>query len=335
MSGSDLSLTHPGVGASASAQVYTDLNSLQNLKYASAEESPEALRKVAQQFESLFISMMLKSMRDANAVFEEDNPFSSSESRMYRDMLDSQMSVSLAESGGMGLAEVLMRQLDRSSNGNGGGAGRDRFIHQPQNQAADALARSMMEKAGIKQGAGAEQVPGSGANSVSDTRSVAAKADERIDSPLAFIRKMMPYAREVASKLGVEPKILVAQSALETGWGQKMIQREDGSNSFNLFGIKADSRWSGDSARVTTTEYRQGVALKEQADFRSYDSFAKSFDDYFAFLQQNERYQVALDHGGDAGQFLNGLQQAGYATDPAYADKILNIASNELFDDWQ
>ncbi|RRJ85006.1 flagellar assembly peptidoglycan hydrolase FlgJ [Aestuariirhabdus litorea] len=335
MNRTDLSLSHPTYRASAGGQVYTDLNSLQNLKQGGEGDSPEALRKVAQQFESLFISMMLKSMRDANAVFEEGNPFNSSESKMYRDMLDSQMAVSLAESGGMGLAEVLMRQLDKSPAARVDG-GRDRF-GPSEPQLDEVQVRKVMEKVGIRAPAETADVDRSAKapQSVPQGQKVAAmERDEPIASPLDFIRKMMPYAREVADKLGISPKILVAQSALETGWGQKMIQGDKG-NSFNLFGIKADSRWSGDSARVTTTEYRQGVALKEQADFRAYDSFQQSFEDYLAFLQQNARYQQALEHGGDAGQFLQGLQRAGYATDPAYADKILTIANNELFDEWK
>ncbi|MCL6414448.1 flagellar assembly peptidoglycan hydrolase FlgJ [Aestuariirhabdus sp. Z084] len=333
MSGVDLNLKHSAASASGVAQVYTDLNSLQNLKYSSDGESKEALEQAVKQFESLFISMMLKSMRDANAIFEEDSLFNSSESNMYRDMLDGQMAIDLAENGGMGLAEVLMRQLNSSIPEASSTYGRDRFMVDKASDVASTMVQQLMRKPIVGK---VDQSANVNAND-SDRKITLEtnEPDEVLDSPLAFIRKMMPYAQEIASKLGIEPKILVAQSALETGWGQKMIQREDGGNSFNLFGIKADSRWSGDTAEVTTTEFRQGVALKETAAFRAYDSFLTSFDDYATFLQQNDRYQNALQHGGDSVKFLQGLQQAGYATDPEYAEKILRIADSNIFDNWQ
>ena len=119
--------------------------------------------------------------------------------------------------------------------------------------------------------------------------------------------------------------MLVAQSALETGWGRKVVQAVDGRSSFNLFGIKAGGGWNGESAAVNTLEYRDGIAALERASFRVYDSLRDSFDDYVDFLTSNPRYQQALEKVADARDFLRELQDAGYATDPDYADKIINI----------
>jgi len=129
----------------------------------------------------------------------------------------------------------------------------------------------------------------------------------------------------------VDPKVLVAQSALETGWGKKVISTADGSSSYNLFGIKAGDNWHGRSAGVNTLEYRDGVAAMERASFRAYDSVGEAFRDYANLLKDSPRYQPALAAGGDDQKFLDGLQQAGYATDPRYADKIMRIVEGGNF----
>jgi flagellar protein FlgJ len=141
-----------------------------------------------------------------------------------------------------------------------------------------------------------------------------------------FIAAMLPMAEKAADKIGVDPRYLVAQAALETGWGKSIIRQQDGSSSHNLFGIKTHNTWEGDSARVLTTEYRDGKAVKEAAAFRAYDSFAHSFEDYVTFLQGNGRYEKALAAVDKPGQFAQELQKAGYATDPQYARKINQIA---------
>ena len=119
--------------------------------------------------------------------------------------------------------------------------------------------------------------------------------------------------------------MLIAQAALETGWGKAVTRHDDGSSSYNLFNIKADRRWDGPSVTKQTLEYRNGIAGREQAQFRAYDSFADSFNDYVDFITRQPRYQQALQHGGDAATFADELQRAGYATDPAYARKIKRI----------
>src|SRR3569832_1733952 len=145
-----------------------------------------------------------------------------------------------------------------------------------------------------------------------------------------FVAAMWPAAQASARELGVDPRVLIAQAALETGWGRAVMQHGDGRSSHNLFGIKADNNWSGASVNVATLEYRDGLAAKERANFRSYDSYEQSFADYVDFIKSQPRYREALAHGGDARRYLSELQSAGYATDPRYADKIGSILQGEV-----
>src|SRR3569623_1362901 len=144
------------------------------------------------------------------------------------------------------------------------------------------------------------------------------------------VAAMWPAAQASARELGVDPRVLIAQAALETGWGRAVMQHGDGRSSHNLFGIKAGNNWSGASVNVATLEYRDGLAAKERANFRSYDSYEQSFADYVDFIKSQPRYREALAHGGDARRYLSELQSAGYATDPRYADKIGSILQGEV-----
>jgi len=137
---------------------------------------------------------------------------------------------------------------------------------------------------------------------------------------------MLPMAKEAADRIGVDPRYLVAQAALETGWGKSVMRAQDGSSSHNLFGIKAGTSWKGDSARAITSEFRNGEMVKETAEFRSYDSYKDSFHDLVTLLQTNNRYQEVVKSADNPEQFVRELQKAGYATDPAYASKISQIA---------
>ena len=138
---------------------------------------------------------------------------------------------------------------------------------------------------------------------------VATSYPQRFESPVQFVEALMPLAESVASEIGVDPKVLLAQAALETGWGKHLVQRGEGGSSYNLFNIKADSRWDGDSAATMTLEFRDGVAQRERAAFRAYDSFEQSFRDYISFLKNSPRYQIALQSAGDPYAYLNQLQQ--------------------------
>jgi len=285
-----------------SAAVYTDFQGLTALKAGAREQSPEALRAVAKQFEALFLQMMLKSMREAS---EGDPLFDGEHTVLYRDMYDKQLSLDMAEKG-IGLADVLVRQLQMKT---GGGAEAPGELATP-----SRLGTSFTRvEAQIKSVAPLER------------KNEAVSAETVTESPEAFIRRLWPLAEKAAAKIGASPEALLAQAALETGWGKAVIRHPDGSSSHNLFNIKADRRWDGESVAKSTVEYRDGVAAKEVARFRAYDSFEASFDDYVNFLQSNPRYAEALRRTDDPKQFVRALQDAGYATDPAYARKIGNI----------
>ncbi|HSW12948.1 MAG TPA: flagellar assembly peptidoglycan hydrolase FlgJ, partial [Solimonas sp.] len=150
--------------------------------------------------------------------------------------------------------------------------------------------------------------------------------DFRPKTPQEFVEALLPHAEKAAKELGIPARVLVAQAALETGWGKHQIRHADGSPSFNLFGIKADKSWGGDRVRTMTHEYENGRLEKQSAKFRAYDSIGESFEDYVRFLKSNPRYTQALKHEGNAMHFTTGLQKAGYATDPSYAQKIMRIA---------
>ena len=350
------------------ANVYTDLAALQKLKAPSLDRG-QAIEGVAKQFESMMVNLMLKSMRQANEVFAEGNLFHDSGSEFYQDMLDNQMSLTMSQKRGMGLADMLVKQLSRREegavtpglyqsineyprNGSVARSSADKALN-PMSSAADLsdeeaeLLRDVAfyaEQMGSGRKAAAvggsaevvDQVAATSASESSDfgsavESSVALSASADFSSPEAFIRTLMPAAERVAEKMGVDPRLLLAQSALETGWGRHMIE-DKGQPSFNLFGIKADERWSGDVAWTDTTEYRGGVALKERAGFRAYQDFEESFTDYLNFLKTNPRYSEALNVADDPERYTEELQKAGYATDPAYAEKINRIMQGGWFD---
>lgn len=351
---------------------YTDLNRLNQFKVGGDTEGN--IKKVAQEFESLFLNEMMKSMRKANEVFGEDNFMNSNESKTYQDMHDQQLAVTLSKNnGGIGLASVLERQLSQMKSGpkrvnpfaqvespnataragafkpaGEGGAARDdsallnqRRLSLP-SKLTDRLLAGIVPATEAQPLAGSDWVPAQ-ASAVADGkplglndsaavsgRSVAqpplAKGKSAFSSAAEFVQTMLPLAEEAAQKIGVDARYLVAQAALETGWGKSIIRQADGSSSHNLFGIKAHGGWQGESARVLTTEYKGGEAVKEAASFRAYDSYRQSFNDYVSFLQGNGRYQEALAVTDKPESFVRELQQAGYATDPQYARKISQIA---------
>jgi flagellar protein FlgJ len=151
-------------------------------------------------------------------------------------------------------------------------------------------------------------------------------------TPAGFVSTLRPVAERIAQQLGIDSRILLSQAALETGWGQKVLQRSGGASSFNFFNIKAGSDWHGATVTVPTIEYQNGIAVREVATFRAYRSPEESFSDYASLIADNPRYQQALARGGDATAYIRALAAAGYATDPRYADKVLAIFSSDQLD---
>lgn len=322
------------------------LNSATAVSLTSASPSRERLQTAARELEAQFAQMMLKSMRKSslgNALFGDNT--------MYRDMYDQQLSQELTKGNGLGLAPMIVRQLERTLPGaptapatldtgrpmpliQNGPLTQNLPLAMPRSNAAPApmrlpdtvLAASVNTLAlapasnGVSIGAIAPVV----APAVSTLAPIDAcdtNAPLDCSSPEAFVRSIWPHARRTAAQLGVSAKALVAQAALETGWGRRLV---GGDGSHNLFGIKAGGGWGGAQVESATHEYVDGVRRNQRDDFRAYGSIHDSFADY-ARLMRNDRYAGALAAGADADRFAQALQQAGYATDPAYAAKISAI----------
>ena len=405
-----------GLVSSSDSGSYSDLNRLNQLKVGD-KNSDGNMRKVAQEFESLFLGEMLKSMRSATEALGQDNPLNTPAAKQYQEMYDQQLAVSMSrEGGGIGLADVLMRQMSKNKPmapgeaaaasaakqeaakaaaqtpvaagtvATGGPLSRvngqrplwaSRSVHAPTGEGehrndmamlnqrrlalppklADRLLAGLVPSASTTAATAATvqnkiQLPQSTRSGVgplyngdwlasqTDTasgggmqiygRAVAqiplAPAKKAFSSADEFVNTMLPMAEEAAARIGVDPRYLVAQAALETGWGKSVMRAQDGSSSHNLFGIKAGSSWKGDSARAITSEFRNGEMVRETAQFRSYDSYKDSFHDLVTLLQTNNRYQDVVKSADNPEQFVRELQKAGYATDPDYASKISQIA---------
>ena len=294
--------------AAGPGALYSDFTGLQKLKLQARESQATARSEVARQFESLFIAQMLKSMRAASGgsgLLDNDK------SLFYRDMYDQQFATEMAKSRGLGLAPVIERQL-----GGGPEDGSPRG-----KQVADYRASPLWRT-------GPALVPGLSGAGRGD-RVVAGGQAELGESREEFLRTLWPHAEQAARELGVAPEALLAQAALETGWGRHVMPGPGGQPSYNLFGIKADRSWDGQLTHVSTVEYKDGVAMKARAAFRAYGSYTESFTDYVEFLKANPRYQRALAAASDPETFVEELQRAGYATDPAYAAKLKRILGSE------
>jgi len=307
------------------ADVYLDIQGLGQLKGMANRQSRQALREVARQFEAVFVKMMLKSMRDASFG---DPLFDSETSEFYRDMYDHQLSLELTKSGSIGLADMLVRQLSRfvepGKSGDGEAPAWPRTVPAPR-AASSASSRPAGESANKAAEPAVTQPSG-----VAPSKPLP-EAEPELSSyePEHFIRTLWPLAERSARELGTSPSVLLAQAGLETGWGRYVLRDAEGRSSYNLFNIKADHRWRGETVSRTVVEYRDGIAVKEQARFRAYGSYAESFRDYVAFLQQSPRYLQALQQAADPRRFISELHRAGYATDPRYAEKIIDIMQRE------
>ncbi len=300
-----------------SARLYTDFDGLAELRAkAGGADKDVALDEVARQFEGLLLQMMLKSMRQASFG---GGLLDTEQSRFYRDMHDQQIAIDMANSTSLGLADLIKQQLG------GARAGRSE-PRGPADYLADPIVSARSAPAGP---ADSGEVRSSQAPGVSASIDPVQEADIG-DSPEGFLRALWPAAERAAAEIGLSPEALLAQAALETGWGRHVMSRNGGGSSHNLFGIKADPRWDGERVRRTTLEFKDGVALKTRAAFRAYDSFGHSLSDYVQFIQSNPRYRRALEQVEDERGYFRELQRAGYATDPKYAEKIEQILNSDV-----
>ncbi|WP_233840655.1 flagellar assembly peptidoglycan hydrolase FlgJ [Dyella sp. 2HG41-7] len=295
--------------AAQSMSTWTDLSGFSALRHQAETDSNSALPAVAKQFESMFTEMLLKSMREANFG---DPLFDSQATDQWQDMYDQQLSLNLSHGKGLGIADMLVRQL--------GG----------HNQAAQG--------ADHKTGAVDPHTAGVTDNwrqrlfDLEDaTRSTVRSAMKWVPQDAeAFVRELAPQASIVAKELGLSLRTVLAQAALETQWGKHMPTHSDGSSSFNLFGIKAGGSWDGERVNVPTVEYEGGIAVRKQAQFRSYKSAAASLADYADLIGKDPRYAAARGHGDDVMGYARALVEGGYATDPTYAGKVSAIANSSV-----
>ncbi len=311
----------------ASMRAALDANDLNAVKLAAKQNQPQAIKAAAQQFEALFMNMMMKSMRDAGP---RDGMFDNEQSRMYTSMLDQKLSENFAKRG-IGLAEALVRQLGNNaglSNGQGQGATLPAGL--------DLTAKPMpVKESGSAGTSPAGNAPSNAVNQASNNTGAAAAGNGKKHTSLpeyvrAFRDKLSEHAKKASELTGIPANFMLGQAALESGWGKREIRQADGSSSHNLFGVKAGKNWSGKTVDVATTEYVNGVPQKKVQKFRAYESYAAAFEDYARLLSNNPRYKNVVANAQDAQKFAHGLQRAGYATDPNYAQKLSSIIQRRL-----
>lgn len=319
------------------ATFYADFKSLSALKLEAKNDSQKALRGAAQQFESLFINMMLKNMREATASVR-DSADGSNEMNLYQGMFDEQIATQMSKGKGLGLADMLVQQLNRSGMVKGASTDKASASKESVTQPSPSVKQppsTNTERSSVPRPAAVTTTGSVTRDKSVATPSTASTTDNASKtpsyaSPAEFVEKMWPYAQEAAQKLGVDPTTLIAHAALETGWGKHIPCHDDGSSSFNLFGIKAGTSWNGGSIGAATLEFDQGVAVKKVERFKSYDSPEQCFADYAALLANHPRYGETLNAGANAAKFAHALQKGGYATDPQYATKLKAVARNVM-----
>ena len=282
-----------------------DAQSLNELKAQTRQDPGANLRPVARQMEGMFVQMMLKSMREA---LPKDGIFSSDSTRLYTSMYDQQIAQQMTAGKGLGLADMMVKQM----------AG-DQAPVEPADQMQQVPMKFPLETVTSYQNQALTQL----------VRKAMPKVPEDGDEPLTgdskdFLAQLSLPARLASEQSGVPHHLILAQAALESGWGQRQIQRENGEPSFNIFGVKATPGWKGPTTEITTTEYENGEAVKVKAKFRVYSSYLEALSDYVGMLTRNKRYS-AVTTAATAEQGAQALQNAGYATDPNYARKLTSM----------
>jgi flagellar protein FlgJ len=298
-----------------------DVQGVDALRRTVRSSPQEGAKQAAKQFEVLFMQMVLKSMREATPA---EGLFGSQQEKTYTSMLDQQLAQNLSGRG-LGLAEAMFAQLNRGTGGDALPApSGDTRIDAASGRRTGGVAPAPPPLPAVA------TIPLAGNEpDLSVYETTAAQATlSRSALPQAhveqFVTRMLPGAQRASQASGVPAQLIMAQAALESGWGRREIRMEDGSSSYNLFGIKADKSWKGPVAEVATTEYVNGAAQKTRAAFRAYGSYEEAFTDYARFLTTNPRYAQVLATDNPAAA-AHGLQRAGYATDPEYGGKLVRI----------
>ena len=294
----------------------TDFQTLNELKLKSRTDAKEALPEVAKQFEGIFLQSLLKTMRMSQHFIDDSSPFRGKDTETFQEMLDGQyVSKITSSSQGIGIADILTKQL-------GGTLGKtaDKQLEIGKIDTIGPLGKPAVTdiKPFVNKVAGATPA--------TETATAATAPTTTIDD---FVKSVWSKAKEAAASMGLDPKILIAQAALETGWGHSVAKDANGSSSNNLFNIKSGTNSDFESIKIKTTEYIADTPIKVSASFRKYASVEDSFNDYVSLIKSNSRYQNALANSGNPERYVNELSKAGYAMDPNYGTKILSIYHSE------
>ncbi|WP_435946147.1 flagellar assembly peptidoglycan hydrolase FlgJ [Dryocola sp. BD586] len=281
-----------------------DIRNLDALKRTAKEDPQQGLKAAAKQMEGLFVQMMLKSMRDASL---KGGLFNTQQSEMFTSMYDQQISQSIAERGSLGLADVLVKQM-------GGEADPDKRVTPT---AFKPLSLDSASFKRIPQRLSPEDIVRQEKARTAGEAGISGKSGD-------FIARLLAPAMDASKKSGIPHQLIIAQAALESGWGNQEILTKEGKTSYNLFGIKATGGWKGDTTEITTTEYINGVPQKVKEAFRVYGSYSEALSDYAALLANNPRYQN-VTRAPSPEHAARALQSGGYATDPQYAKKLISI----------
>lgn len=294
------------MATNTSSALAFDPRGLEALRSGAGASPEKSIKDVSRQFETLFVNMLMKSMRDATP---QGGLMDNDQTKMYTSMLDQQLAEAMSKRG-IGLADVMAKQLSKASG----------------TPAAGATAAPIDPKAILGAPRNVQPAPvsaPSAASAVTPPAGATGKARE-------FINKMWPHAVDAAKATGIPAHFIIGQAALESGWGNREIKAADGSSTHNLFGVKAGRSWTGETAAIKTTEFVNGVKEKVVDKFRQYSSYADAFKDYANLLKNNPRFAPVLQAGNDPAAFAQGLQKAGYATDPAYAAKLQRIITGTV-----
>jgi flagellar protein FlgJ len=319
--------------AVAGERLAIDVADAQALKARAVSGDPEALRSAARQFESLMVAQMLKTMRSTSFA-DEDDPMTGGDGvKLYRELLDQQWASKISNGRGLGFAEMMVkamesRGMNTAPTADVAAADAVRIepvAIQPFDHSSGLRLRTNGASSTMSAAIPAQAKEAAAAPKPEATVPVAAPVSNRKQ---AFLETMKPHAEAAAATTGVPARFILAHAALESGWGEREIRGQNGEASNNLFGIKAGRTWNGAAVQTLTTEYRQGLAVKLEQNFRAYDDYSAGFTDYAQVLKS--RYGAALGAGGkvDADTFANGLAAGGYATDPAYAGKLKSVIAS-------
>ncbi len=299
-----------------SSRFALDAQSVDKLRLQAKQDPDAALKAVAQQFEGIFINMILKSMREATP---KDGMFDSEQGNLYTQLFDQQLAQKLSTGKGLGVADMLVKQLTPKIS--------------PESKVLSSELGYVVSVPSTLRSASTIQDSGlSTQDLVPATQDSALRTRDFVPAfknPKEFVDRLWPHAVEASKELGIPPHFLLGQAALESGWGKRAIRGQDGQDSLNLFGIKAGAKWGGEVVAAATTEYVNGAPQARREEFRAYGSYAESFRDYAALLRRNPRYQGVFGQDVDAAGFARAMQQAGYATDPMYASKLARVVNSE------